>query len=233
MYYKRKYGRILKCSDFRADVLNPRQRLIVTIRFLATGASFRHLAFSFRLGRKTVATIVRETCDVIYEVLQPKFLRFPESSEEWKRISDDFWRKWNLPLCCGCPYPYICSLFFILLGAIGGKHVQLKAPSQSSALYYNYKGYFSSVLLAVSDANYRFVYASFGSYGHESDGGIFDRCELSKIIDDGSIGLPPNEFLPRTSTKIPYYFVGDAAFPLLPQLLKPFPGENLDKKMHL
>ena len=83
----------------------------------------------------------------------------------------------------------IISFLFFILGAIDGKHIQLKAPSHSSALYYNYKGYFSSVLLAVSDANYRFVYASFGSYGHESDGGIFDRCELSKIINDGSIGL--------------------------------------------
>jgi hypothetical protein len=36
-------------------------------------------------------------------------------------------------------------------------------------------GTFSNVLLAVADANYKFIYISYGSYGYQSDAGIFQR----------------------------------------------------------
>lgn len=40
-------------------------KYFTTSRFLASGASFRHLAFEFRLERTTVSSIIYSTCKAI------------------------------------------------------------------------------------------------------------------------------------------------------------------------
>lgn len=56
----------------------------------------------------------------------------------------------------------------------------MRAPANSGSLYFNYKKRFSTVLMAVADADYRIIYASIGSYGHESEGGVFHRCDFGR-----------------------------------------------------
>lgn len=50
------------------------ERLAVTLRFLATGDSFRSLQYVFRIPQTTISRIVPETCDAIYNALQPLFM---------------------------------------------------------------------------------------------------------------------------------------------------------------
>lgn len=58
---------------------------------------------------------------------------------------------------------------------IDDKHVRILCPNNSSSLFYNYKGFFSVVLLTVVDANCKFTFIDVGSYGKEGDPGIFER----------------------------------------------------------
>lgn len=56
-------------------------------------------------------------------------------------------------------------------GAIDGKHVRVRCPSNPGSAFYNYKEFYSIVLLAIVDANYKFIAVDVGSYGREGDAG--------------------------------------------------------------
>ena len=59
------------------------------------------LSFSFRLGKSTVCRILRETCVVIWDVLAKEYVKALSSEDDWKKISRDFYLKWNFPNCFG------------------------------------------------------------------------------------------------------------------------------------
>ena len=97
------------------------------------------------------------------------------SLDEWKELETEFRIRWNVPHA---------------LGALDGKHVALKKPKNSGALYHNYKGFFSIVMLALVDGQYKFRWVDVGTAGSCSDAQIFNTCHLKRRIDDGSIGFP-------------------------------------------
>lgn len=95
-------------------------------------------------------------------------------------------------------------------------------------MYYNYKGTYSIVLMAVSDANYCFIYANIGCQGRISDGGVFRQTTFYKKLANNNLVLPPPELLPGSNKLIPYVILTDDAFPLQEHIMKPFSG-NHDK----
>jgi hypothetical protein len=64
------------------------------------------------------------------------------------------------------------------IGAIDGKHMKIHAPPNSGSKFFNYKVF----LLALVDARYKFTVVDVGSYGRNSDGGIFTHSELRKYL---------------------------------------------------
>jgi len=67
-----------------------------------------------------------------------------------------------------------------------------------------------------------------GASGRESDGGIFAQSQFGRALLQKTLNLPPPEVLPRSNVLAPFVFVGDAAFPLKENLMRPFPGRGLD-----
>lgn len=84
------------------------------------------------------------------------------------------------------------------------------------------------MLLGVCDSRYRLIYVDIGAAGSNSDGGVFSTSNLQRRMDTNQLAFPQPSELPQSTEQIPYYFVGDAAFPLRADLMKPFPRQGLD-----
>ena len=61
---------IKKQNTLMRDGIPPEQRLIATLRFLATGRSYEDLKFSCKISPQLLGKIIPETCKAIYEVLR-------------------------------------------------------------------------------------------------------------------------------------------------------------------
>lgn len=56
-------------TNYRAAI-SPFERLLLTLRFLATGDSYTSLMYLFRISKQAISLIVPEVCDAIISVLQ-------------------------------------------------------------------------------------------------------------------------------------------------------------------
>ncbi|XP_071582484.1 putative nuclease HARBI1 [Temnothorax nylanderi] len=101
--------------------------------------------------------------------------------------------------------------------------MEIQAPPCSGSQYYNYKGYFSIVLMALCDANYKFTWFDIGQYGSISDGGVWSQTNLAADLESNAADLPEATPLPGRYIPFPYVIVADEAFPLKPYLMRPFP----------
>nr|XP_023020608.1 uncharacterized protein LOC111509151 [Leptinotarsa decemlineata] len=86
-------------SKFR-EPIEPAERLAVTLRFLATGDSYKTIGHSFRMGFSTVSKIVEEVCCAIWTRLQPIYMPEP-TTEIWETSISAFKDIWNFPNCLG------------------------------------------------------------------------------------------------------------------------------------
>ena len=172
------------------------------------------MSFAYRIGVTTISKIIPEVCDAIWEKLSPIHMKAPDSADEWQSIADEFWKKWQFPNC---------------LGSVDGKHVVMLKPWRSGSRYFNYKGTCSTVLMALVDAKYKFIAIDTGSFGRNSDGGIFSRSALGRRFMNDDFNFPQRQCLPNfeQTGQLPFVAVGDEAFPLLENLLRPYPGRQL------
>ena len=134
--------RIVKRNTRMRSPISPSERLALTLRFLATGETFRSLdEFQFRVSRTAISYIVLEVCEAILSKLRTLCLQFPSTVEEWKAIEIKFSERWNFPHC---------------VGALDGKHVVMQACGQGS-LFYNYKRSHSIVLMVLAGPSYEII----------------------------------------------------------------------------
>lgn len=84
------------------------------------------------------------------------------------------------------------------------------------------------MLLALVDADYKFLWANVGAPGSYSDCGVFNRSSLEPALRLNTLGLPPPVPLPHDDRDVPYFIIGDDAFPLRTYMVKPYHGKYLD-----
>jgi len=147
--------------------------------------------------------------EAIIEEYYDEMLPAVTTPKQWKHIAGDFLTKWN--------FPHVC-------GALDGKHIRIRCPKNSGSLYYNYKGYFSVILIALVDANYKFIWVSVGANGSASDAQVFNHSELRTMLEEDNLGLPDADTIPGDDRNS--FLIGNDAFPLRTWMLKPYSRRN-------
>lgn len=175
--------------------------------------TFASLQYEFFRGRSTISKVVRETCQAIWNQLRATEMPEP-TMEMWQANAEEFYKKTNFPNC---------------IGSVDGKHIRCINPVAGGSNFYNYKKFFSTVLMALVDANLRFIAIDVGAYGKEGDSTVFKESELGKKVYSGSLNLPPPSPLPEDEggNPHPYVIVADEAFKLSTNLMTPFPARRL------
>ncbi|XP_060855314.1 uncharacterized protein LOC132932993 [Metopolophium dirhodum] len=182
---------------------------------LSTGTNFVALQFEFLLGQSSISSIVRETCQSLWETLQPQEMPEPNPNQLLD-IAKKFYLKTTFPNC---------------IGAVDGKHIRCVNPNNAGSLFFNNKKYFSIVLMAVVDADYCFITIDVSTYGKDSDTPIFKESPFGKKLYSEQLNLPAPTCLPNTNNSPQsYVIIGDEAFGLHRNLLRPYPGRRLTFK---
>lgn len=182
--------------------------------YLTTPFNIRHVAEDFLIGDSTAAEIITEVCTAIIKSMKDE-VRLPSSPEEWVKVAAGFYEKTGVPN---------------IIGALDGKHIKIKCPANSNSAFYSYKGYCSTVILVLCDADYNILYYSIGSRGAESDSGIFRSSDFYQAFISNQLHLPADVYIESINANMPFVFLGDSAFALNRHLLTPFPNKLLTQR---
>lgn len=195
-----------KNTNYRQSI-SVEERLMVTLRFLVTGERIPNQSHFFRMGLSTVFKLVPETCRALYRVLKDKYLKCPDSAEEWQDVARGFESQWDFPNC---------------VGALDGRELYIRAPPANTESASNNKEQFSAVLMGLVDNNYRFLYADVGWNGRVLSSGQLNGCILGDALDKRLANIPGPALLPGSDRHTPLVVVADKTFPLKENLMKPY-----------
>eukprot|EP00118_Oscarella_pearsei_P022072 m.251670 g.251670 ORF g.251670 m.251670 type:complete len:303 (+) comp40338_c0_seq3:519-1427(+) len=187
------------------------KRAAITLWFLASMAEYRTIAYLFGVGKSTVCSIINETCRAIVAALLQEYISFPAGPALQEIVSGFS----HMPQCAG---------------AIDGSHIPITPPALNHTDYYNRKGWYSVIIQAVVDHQYRFLDVCIGWPGSVHDARVLANSKLYEMAKAGQILIESAVMM--EGSMIPVYLIGDSAYPLLSWLMKPFPrfGDLSDEK---
>ena len=163
----------------------------------------------------TVHQIVKEVCEAIIRNLWKVSVQvdFPTTEQNFIDKMVDMKTLWQFQCCWG---------------AIDGCHIPIQCPpggAKACKEYHNFKNFYSIVMMAIVDAQDRFIWASVGFAGNSHDSVIFQSTELWHDITENNI--IPSITQVVEGTEVYPMILGDSAFPFRVWLMKPYGNANL------
>lgn len=132
----------------------------------------------------------------------------PQDPESFKSKMQEMYDMWQFPFCWA---------------AVDGCHIPIKCPpggAEARKEYYNYKHFYSVILMAMVDSKYRFVWGSCGFPGNSHDAIILESTSIWANLKDN--GYIPNIGEKVGNVNVPPLLIADSAFSMQPWLLKPY-----------
>ncbi len=198
---------ICKLDNNNLKALDPGLKVAIALHYMATGDSSKSLQYGFRVAYNTICLLIAEVTSAIVEAYHEEVTITPTTPDDWIVIANTNSRDWQYHHC---------------LRAIDGKHVAIRKPMNAGSYYYNYKNFHSIVLMALVDGDCKFTWVEVGANGTSLDAQILEDCGLKAAIDQRVIGFPPPDHLPDDDKDRPYFFVGDDAYPMHTNMMKPY-----------
>ncbi|CAN8002244.1 unnamed protein product [Ixodes hexagonus] len=182
---------------------------------LCSSAEDRTIANLFGLGRSTVNENYKEFCQVVVSVLE-----HAPCGSAFKMVSAAELPEHIREFQAALQFPRG-------IGALGGCHFPVSPPKANASNYHNYNGWYSIILLALVDHRYRFRYVNVGTPGRCHDAHVFARSELASTLEGPTFQTP---MVTINGTGVPPLILCDQAFPLMPNMLKPYPRKDVSDK---
>lgn len=186
-------------------VLTPEQKIIILLRYLATGKMQLCSGDDLGVSQQTVSRVITETLDALcdFDILT-RFIKFPAGIEQLQEIKDEFREIAGFP---------------DIVGAIDGTHIRIVRPREFEAEYVNRKRYHSINVQVVFDAKYHIIDMEARWPGSTHDSRILNESDLRRKFE---------------TREIPHgcHLLGDSGYGaktwLLTPFLRPQPGYQSD-----
>ena len=184
------------------------KQVAVFLYYVSDEGRYRKVANSFGISRAAVSNIVKRVSMVITIHLGPIYIKFPKTKEEIETAASKFYERHGFPQC---------------IGAIDGTHVFIRRPSENPTDFLNRKNRYSFNVQAVCDYRYCFTDVVVKWPGSVHDARIFANSAINKCLRQEEIPRCMKVIV-EDEDPVPICILGDPAYPLLPFLMKEFPG---------
>ena len=87
---KRMTLRLTKKDTNCRAAFQPRLKLAITLRYLASGDTYHGLSFTFRLPHKTISLFVSEVLQAIVDEYSDEVVAVPDDADDWRVHSAKF-----------------------------------------------------------------------------------------------------------------------------------------------
>nr|CAI5852533.1 unnamed protein product [Callosobruchus analis] len=197
-------GNILNSSRTISSV---EKKVAIALFYLASVCEYRVVGHTFGIHKSTVHNIVHEFVNAVNKVLLHRFIKMPTEAEAIE-VASYFQQTTVLPN---------------IIGAIDGTHIPIKPPRQGHRDFINRKGWASVILQGVVDAKYRFMDICVKNPGATHDASVLTGSDLFRNVHT----TMPKSSVQVGGRQVSYVLLGDAAYPLLPWLMKPYPSRHI------
>ncbi|XP_044005886.1 putative nuclease HARBI1 [Aphidius gifuensis] len=205
VYRNRRRGqrrRDLLHDDQRNEQIPPRTQILITLRFLASGAFYKVIGDFAGISKSTVWSIIHR---VIHRIasLRDEYIHFPTTQQEIRQTQADFFVRFGFPRVVGC---------------IDCKHIQIRSFGGPDAeLFRNRDNYFSINTQVVCNAHLEITDIVARWPGSSHDSTIFHNSRLMANFEAANYqdGL----------------LLGDAGYPSLPFLMTPVAQPNTPQEV--
>ncbi|XP_065204062.1 putative nuclease HARBI1 [Planococcus citri] len=163
----------------RNDAVTPKQKVLLTLRYYATGSFVDVCAEFAGVHESTGGKIIKVVSEAIAE-LRPEFIYMPETDADMKQIRQEFFNIAKFPRC---------------IGALDCTHIKIRSPGgKEPEIFRNRKNYFSINVQTISDAKLRIqnIVARWPGSSHDShilkSSRIRQHFESGKFNDNVLVG---------------------------------------------